>query len=61
MERRVEIKKDNDRYYIIDTKLQISYPLDNNKCLIKQINDICEIINMKGDNYDKRNKNREEP
>lgn len=62
MKKRVDIKRIGGDYFIIDTTNNIKYQLDENICLIKQINDICDIINMKGEHYgNSRNKNRDEP
>lgn len=61
MERRIDIRRERDGYFILDTRLKIKYQLDENKCLIKQINDICDIINMGGERYDDTgNENRNE-
>lgn len=43
----IDIIKENGEYYIVDTTNNIKYQLDKNKCLIMQINHICDMI--KGD------------
>lgn len=61
MGRRIDIGKEKDGYFILDTRLKIKYRLNEDRCLIKQINDICDIINMGGEYYDDtRDKNRNE-
>lgn len=58
----IQIRKLEGTYYVIDVGNSIKYPIDDNNCLIKQLNDICEIIFLKGEYYDEnpRHKNREE-
>lgn len=50
--KKTDIIKENGEYYIVDTTNNIKYQLDKNKCLLKQITDICDLIMVKGDEAD---------
>lgn len=58
----MEILKSSEGYYVLDTRLNIRYPLSEDKCLIRQVNDIAEIILLKRrhGNATTRNENSQE-
>lgn len=51
----VNIKVKDGEYFIIDDKGR-EFQLDKDKCLIKQITDVCDKIIIKGENDNGTNK-----